>query len=131
VQAVRGGAAVSEDEQPSGWPDGLMRLLIIEWPKTAVVMDGDTISGMTPSVHEINLIDWKTGLPLVTVTEMHLIMSFENGAIIAELTMLTDGEGLPLIATEPKQLLVESLDENGEIRTGVFRWTIAAMRIAK
>lgn len=108
---------MNAEELPSGWPDGLMRLLRITWPKP---------TGYPPHPAEIQLHDHDTGRQIVSGLDMVLTATAGNAPITAELTMLIGGDGLPLIGEK----LRATCDEDGQPRTAVFRWVVAEMRIA-
>lgn len=109
---------MSADEQPTGWPDGLMRLLSITWPKPKTV---------PPHPLEIRLHEHGTNEPIESATGIVIVADVSNAPITARLTMLVDEDRLPLLGRDISRA---TLDDNGEPRTGQFTWVVAEMRIA-
>ena len=103
--------------ESAGWPDGLMRVLSITWPKN---------QPMHPA--EIKLHQHDTGIPLWAVTKMVLTADVVNAPIVAALTMLVDENGLPIDLDGCGPVV---LDDAGDPRMGVFQWVVAEMRIAE
>ena len=107
--------------EDTGWPDGLMRLLDITWPKS---------TGVPPHPVEIALHEHGTNLPIHSATDMVITASVTDPPMTARLTMLVGEDGLPLLGGRDEGNRIV-LDEHGEPRTGEFTWVVAEMRVAE
>lgn len=91
--------------------------LIITWPKS----DRPALLAPLTILHDAD-----TGEQITSVASFTLSADATESVVTAELTMLTDADGQPLTSAA-----MPVLTADGEsIRTGVFRWAVAEMRIA-
>jgi hypothetical protein len=99
-------------------PDGFVGRLIITWPKP---------TGPVVAPHGIVLTDAETGEHITSTLDADIVIHADPQQVVtATLTMLTDADGKPLAANAKPVL-----DTDGEnVRTGVFRWLVAEMRVA-
>ncbi len=75
----------------------------------------------------IILVDADREQQLVWVTGVDFSLRADSSEpVVAELTMLTDTDGKPLWDGAP----IPPRDEDGNFRTGRFRWLVAEMRVA-
>lgn len=98
--------------------------LIITWPKVHS-------NGAPPVYAEITLADADTGIAIITAADLTLTVSYEQQVVAAEMTMLCDEDGKMLLAEANGSSIVASVDGNGEVRTGRFRWLVTEMRVAE
>lgn len=92
--------------------------LIITWPK-----GGNAVFGIG-----IVLADATTGEQITSALGMDVVIRADpEHVVMATVTMLADADGKPL-ASFAKPVM----DDGGEnVRTGVFRWLVAEMRVAE
>jgi hypothetical protein len=133
-------AEIVEDEEPL-WPIGPERryygYVIIEWPAPRG-KDGDprVMPGWGCSIF-----DAVTGRQISTVEKLAIpaVTADAQGWVIADLVMFADDKGMPLLFPEripdpqgrPGHIGSERicLDDEGKVRTGVFAFIVAEMRV--
>jgi hypothetical protein len=91
-------------------------VIIIEWPAAHGPSPYSAIAGRT-----VEITDALTGKPIRTCTGVTVRADMER-LVTADLTMLADEGGLPLLDGDP-------VLDGKEIRTGVFPFLIAEMRV--
>lgn len=93
--------------------------VIITWPK---------YSGVTALPGwGVTVADADSGKP-ITGALMLTLNANPHGVITAEMTMLIDADGKPLVGSRSKPVLAE---DGEHPLTGVFHWLVAEMRIAE
>jgi hypothetical protein len=124
-------AGVRSDEEESSWPEGPDRqyygYVIIEWP--APQRKDGTPRPM--AAWGCTILDPVTGQPITTVEKITLqrVTADARNAVIADLAMLADPDGNPVMGPDEDGKHVVWPDENGKIRTGVFPFLVAEMRV--
>jgi hypothetical protein len=93
--------------------------VIIEWPAP----------GRSPVLPGwgCSIFDAETGEPIVTVTRLKVpsVTADAQDVITADLTMLADENGMPVLGKVPQFIDVE----DGEIPSGTFPFLVAEMRV--
>jgi len=92
--------------------------LIITWPKS----DRPALLPPLTILHDAD-----TGEQITSVASFTLSADATENLVTAELTMLTDADGQPLASAATPILT----DDGEDVRTGVFRWAVAEMRVAE
>jgi hypothetical protein len=125
-------AGVLSDEDESPWPEGPDRqycgYVIIEWPAPRLK---DGIPRPMPA-WGCTILDAQTGKPIVTAEKITVqrVTADAQSFITADLAMLADDKGMPVLGPGEDGRVVIWPDENGEIRRGVFPFIVAEMRVA-
>ena len=92
--------------------------LIITWPKPDVAVIG----------HGVILTDADTGEQVFSGLDMDVVIHADPREIVtATMTMLVDEDDQPL----PGKAKPVLADDGENLRTGVFRWVVAEMRVAE
>lgn len=102
--------------------------LIIEWPPPSP-------HGVPLYTLRMRVYDYDTGAELTAVTGLRINLGgadWNSEPITADLTMLVNADGQPLAAGEPVQPQRNDDGTPGtDVATGVFRYEVMEMRIAK
>lgn len=97
--------------------------IAITWP--APYAEGATLPAWRIQIHDLD-----TDRPILTATGLRIAIGgngWESGGIYADLTLLVDADGQP-IANDGQAGFT---DDGKSVRTGMFRYAVAEMRIAE
>jgi hypothetical protein len=128
TDAAEAEAAAAEDP---GWPEGPDRqyygYVIIEWPAPR---RSDGIPRMMPA-WGCTILDAGTGKPITTVEKITVerVTADAQSFITADLAARADPDGNPVLFPGEDGHCPVYLDEQGRIRTGVFPFIVAEMRV--
>lgn len=124
-------AEVRSDEDEPSWPEGPDRqyfgYVIIEWPAPR---RSDGIPTL-PSAWGCSILDAQTGKPLVTVEKITVqrVTAEAGGFVVADLVACADPDGNPVLFPGEDGRCPAYPDDQGRIRTGVFPFIVAEMRV--
>lgn len=124
-------AEVRSDEDESLWPEGPGRqyggYVIIEWPAPR----GKDGIPAAMTAWDCSVIDAATGKPIVTAEKITVerVTADCTGFVIADLAMLADPDGNPVLGPGEDGKCAIYLDEHDRIRRGVFPFIVSEMRV--
>lgn len=101
-------------------PNELAGSVIIAWPKRR--------EGILPGFAEATVTDVATGRPIITQFDLAVHASAEDQAFIAEMTMLCDEDGNPVVFKTGREVLAARYDADGRILMRRFRWLVTEMK---
>jgi len=115
IQALTGAHA----GPPGTGAPGYWGYVVLEWPGPVKTLTFPRAM----AAREVAVYDAADGTPITTVEKI-IVRASADGWVIAEMTMLADPEGAPVLNGTTVWP-----DEHGNIRTGVFRYLVAGMRV--
>jgi hypothetical protein len=124
-------AEVRSDGEESPWPEGPDRqyfgYVIIEWPAPH---RKDGIPRVLPA-WGCSILDAGTGEPITTVGKITVerVTADVTGFIVADLVMFADPDGAPVLGPGEDGTFPFYQREDGRVRTGVFPFIVAEMRV--